>query len=850
MPPLTVNQVLAEEYKFLHPGEEIAGEDVLEAHQRADHSALCLSGGGVRSAAFGLGVLQWLARAGVLGKFDYLSTVSGGGYIGSWLSAWRLRAGAASPFAQMQDAVEPAIIARLRDLIKYLDPHTGSMSADVWTLGATVLRNLLVTWLVLVPLIAFGAMVPQTYLGLLLAHPSAWWYQNDWGPILLLVFGATTYAAFQLPSLGHRARGATSFIVCFLVPLLAAHLLLSLHRFWSWIDPKVDQPGWAGVAVSVAAMALPWMIGGWFSRRWWRPWTWAAAALSGFAGRLMADRVHGFLIDEARMHPRRYAVVDMTLSELMLFVQLAVFIGLASRDMTDEDREWWARASAWILLAGAVWMVASTVTIVGPVWIELAIRKLEISRALANSGLSVLTAAAGAGAYWSATKQALGDSGWRALRSYLLPLLAPLMVVLLMVLAANADLSLVTHLHGSLVARHAPGWLATLFPEDLIVLGVLLLLAVVLGRVISVNEFSLHDMYRARLIRTFLGVSRSDAERHPSRFTGFDVDDDLPIAELERAGRPLHVINATLNLVDDGKLSMAETKATSFTTSALHAGSRGTRDKALGYRPSAEYAGGVSLGRAMATSGAAVSPSMGASSSPTMTFLLTVLNARLGVWLGNPGSPGERAWRSAAPAIGVSTLVDDLLGRTTDTNPYVYLSDGGHFENLGLYEMVARRCRYIIVSDAGADPLYQFDDLANAIRRVHIDFGIVIEFKQGVRIGPPGTGHARWALGRIRYDVKDDRQDGLLVYMKPAILGDEQIDVTNYARTHPAFPQESTADQWFDEAQFDSYRELGFKTAASLSDLDPLEGHTFESVRHLFLALREAREGREEVGAV
>jgi hypothetical protein len=257
---------------------------------------------------------------------------------------------------------------------------------------------------------------------------------------------------------------------------------------------------------------------------------------------------------------------------------------------------------------------------------------------------------------------------------------------------------------------------------------------------------------------------------------------------------------------------MAQTKATSFTMSPLHAGSRD-----VGYRPAAEYAGGLTLGQAMTTSGAAVSPNMGAASSPVITFLLTVLNARLGVWLGNPGPPGDSTWMRAAPGFGAGTLVSELLGRTTDKSPYVYLSDGGHFENLGVYEMIARRCRYVIVSDAGADGRYVFDDLANAIRLARIDFGIVVDFPSGVAIGPPGTGVARWAVGTIRYSAVDSgAKDGVIIYIKPTLVGDEPVDVVNYARSHAAFPQESTTNQWFGTAQFESYRMLGLRTVAAL----------------------------------
>jgi hypothetical protein len=222
----------------------------------------------------------------------------------------------------------------------------------------------------------------------------------------------------------------------------------------------------------------------------------------------------------------------------------------------------------------------------------------------------------------------------------------------------------------------------------------------------------------------------------------------------------------------------------------------------------------------MTISGAAVSPNMGANSKPALTFLLTLFNARLGVWLGNPGSAGDRVWRRPHPAYGATPLINELLGRTSDRNPHVYLSDGGHYENLGLYEMVLRRCRYIVVSDAGCDPDYHLDDLANAIRKVRLDFGIDIEFPSGIRIarGPSGMCGARSAVGVIRYSAVDQgASDGVLLYIKAALCGNEPVDVANYAIANPPFPHQPTTNQWFSEAQLESYRMLGLHTVLTLT---------------------------------
>jgi hypothetical protein len=154
-----------------------------------------------------------------------------------------------------------------------------------------------------------------------------------------------------------------------------------------------------------------------------------------------------------------------------------------------------------------------------------------------------------------------------------------------------------------------------------------------------------------------------------------------------------------------------------------------------------------------------------------------------------------------------------MFGRTTDNNPYVYLSDGGHFENLGVYEMVLRRCHYIIISDADCDPSYSFEDLGNAIRKIRIDLGIPITFAGSPQMTREGQGRTNLhcAVATIDYRAIDgnDAKQGFLLYIKATLSGDEPMDVGNYGRASVDFPHESTSDQWFSEAQFESYRALG-----------------------------------------
>jgi hypothetical protein len=276
----------------------------------------------------------------------------------------------------------------------------------------------------------------------------------------------------------------------------------------------------------------------------------------------------------------------------------------------------------------------------------------------------------------------------------------------------------------------------------------------------------------------------------------------------------LHVINTTLNLVGGDKLAWQQRKAEPFSITPLHSGCF-----RLGYRNSREYGGrdGISIGTAAATSGAAASSNMGYyTTSPILALVMTLFNVRLGWWLGNPGPAGGSTFALPAPKYSVAPVVDEAFGLTNDQNKYVYLSDGGHFENLALYEMVIRRCHIIVLSDGSADGEYHFNDLGNAVRKIRIDLGVPIEFPYVPILATSPEGESQgmyWALGKIRYTCIDkgpNANDGVLLYIKPAVYGKrEPRDILEYKKSYPAFPHQSTADQFFDEPQFESYRMLG-----------------------------------------
>ncbi|HEX8493480.1 MAG TPA: patatin-like phospholipase family protein [Pyrinomonadaceae bacterium] len=283
--------------------------------------------------------------------------------------------------------------------------------------------------------------------------------------------------------------------------------------------------------------------------------------------------------------------------------------------------------------------------------------------------------------------------------------------------------------------------------------------------------------------------------------------------ERSRPSKPLHIVNMALNLMKGDNLAWQERKAEPFTVSPLHSGNH-----LLGYRRTRYYGGenGISLGTAFTISGAAASPNMGYMiASPLVSFLMAMFNVRLGWWLGNPGKYGDRTYNLSVPKFAVGPIFSEALSMTDDKSPYVYLSDGGHFDNLGIYEMVLRRCRFIVVTDATNDHHYKFAALGMAIRKIRIDLGVPIEFRDEdfeINIKPPNKTGKYCAIGTIRYSCVDDNapeDDGTLIYIKTTLSGNEPQDVRHYRQENEDFPQEFIADQFFSESQFESYRMLG-----------------------------------------
>jgi hypothetical protein len=873
----------AELYKHIHDLKE-------------KRTALCFSGGGIRSASFGLGIVQGLARYGLLERFDYLSTVSGGGYLGSWLSAWIHRARLAPVINALRNEAEknklqpePEPIRHLRNYSNYLNPKLGFLSADTWTLVAIVVRNLVLNWLVLIPVILAALILPRIVVAVVQMN-SQTGARVEWAFWLGTIFGLTAivYMGVARPSANpprkinsQRLNQQGWFLTLCLLPLSLSAICLTSG--WAWRRP--GQPDdwfgedWGGfvqygVALHVAGYVLYTLIQVFKDFKFWRHrWVenWSRLAWEPLAI-ILAGALWGTLAWWAANKlfpvPAGAGVVPHPMTELYacfaapLFVCLfllavILFVGITSNFTDDDDREWWARFGAWALIVSLLWSVLSTLVIFAPVGLMYLGYKTKVILAALGGASGFFTILGGKSEKTSSHQEAEGKSG--GVTDFLMALAAPIFALTLLIVFSLGTSLLIRQLvpasfdwHGDAQLPYDPAGILNIIhyaPLSLLfaLAAVLVAVSLIMSTCVNVNKFSLHSMYRNRLIRAYMGASRPQAERRPNPFTGFDAYDNLPMHELrhyhdapdEPKRKLLHVVNICLNLTSGHNLAWQQRKAETFTVSPLHCGSFH-----LGYRKTEEYGGGsappgdgISLGTAVTISGAAASPNMGYHSSPALAFLMTLFNARLGWWLGNPGEAGNdkyfpslHSYKRSGPRFALRPILTEALGHSDNTSPYVYLSDGGHFENLGLYEMVLRRAHLIVVGDGSQDPQSRFEDLAGAVRKIRIDLGIPIDFIGGMPIygkeDKEHKGQTKYcAVGLIRYSCADrdtsgqPAKDGVIIYIKPAITGGEPIDILNYASTSLAFPHESTADQNYTEQQLESYRALGSHVVQTICDL-------------------------------
>jgi hypothetical protein len=209
---------------------------------------------------------------------------------------------------------------------------------------------------------------------------------------------------------------------------------------------------------------------------------------------------------------------------------------------------------------------------------------------------------------------------------------------------------------------------------------------------------------------------------------------------------------------------------------------------------------------------------------PTLVALMTFLNVRLGFWIRRPG------YNRFPQAPGFTCLMREMTGVAMSENrAWLNLSDGGHIENMGAYELLRRRCKYIVCVDGEADPAFTFGGFMTLKRHAQLDFGVRIEPRLDVIRPDPKTTHcqAHATLCRIHYPVAADGRPaatGLFLYLKLSITGNESELIRRYRTICPDFPHQSTLNQFFDEEQFEAYRELGVHVAEGLFSYALMDG--------------------------
>ena len=849
---------------------------------------ISLSGGGIRSATFSLGVLQGLAEKELLPKADYLSTVSGGGYIGAWLQGvlHRDTAGFEKLKREVPEYASKDPISFLRKYSNYLAPRVG-LSLDAIVIPVIWFRNTMLNQTIIVS--AFAALF------LLLSSPGSAIHQIavinslcfSWIAMLIAgLLGAVAVSAigYNLKKITKREFAkaqetafqpgkGTEWVGKLVVLPLVFGVMFLLFALISWPKPLqsllavLSKRGQASLLEQVSAILFPWIFlalllwvlltllqwGGGFVEcfvqrskpRWlarlhliWMPLLSALFTWTLF----VAVTVHlgsGGLV--SAQHDQYMIAVGPPLYLLVLHFGIALQIGLMGRDFPDSTREWLARAGALTLSVAAVWAGLFAIAVFAPFWLAklwLISGKGLFSAAGAWIVSTLMSVLAGKSAKTN------GEDEHGPNRSASLEYVArygPFVAItgFLVLVAFGVQVLLRNSLlraSGPFLGRFVGGYWDS-FPISyaswqslLTFFAIAVAVFVLLSLRVDINEFSLHHFYKNRLVRCYMGAS-AGTDRKPDPFTGFDPQDDIALEKLQcNASPPLvrapyPILNATLTVTEGSELATQERKAvpwiftprySGFIPAPSEANKSAKQLSENGFVISSEIlGGGVHLGTAMGISGAALNPNSGSHTAPQTAFLLTLFNVRLGWWVGNPRN--LTSYRRSGPLFSLWWLTRELFGFADERSAYLNLSDGGNFENLGLYELVRRRCHFVIAVDAEEDADYKFGSLGGAVRKCRADFGVEIDIDPRPVRPENGHSHSHCVVGRIRYP-EPGSSPGWLLYVKASLTGDEPADVQEYQRSATEFPQQSTLNQFFSESQFESYRRLGLHISRTVID--------------------------------
>lgn len=918
----------------------------------ADRVGLALSGGGIRSAIFNLGLLEALDQRGVLPLVDYLSTVSGGGYIGGFWTAWRSRTNELRPNSVFPhrcstdlreggnpDSRERPETRHLREFSRYLMPRIGLNEPEMWFALATIIGGMLPAVTVT---LAAVALLFYAWLG---AGFLTFWC-HDGGAVVLSAVTLLLHVARrkkwkmenseEFPLTGQWYWSSLYWSVALLTTAVGAWLVPQVTHYltkdpqWGWVaDATFFVTFGFEPALTWLALALLTAISWIFLEALCR----AVETLSEIhraktlAKTGASESARLLKLSEMRYHTRvrrlrRGTVRDQLTSRYLSWALIAAGVaGLWSLSFQLSD---WAKAQNGhpVASTGGLATVFTGLYIWLRDWLakpDKQSKEQGIWRKLLQRGKASLPMAA-------ATAGAL--------------LIVVFTVLLLRYygLGMNSDKKIPT--------------VETVWRAIGIVAGAAALVVLAALKIFDPAYFGLHDFYRSRIARAFLGAAfipgprwqsqqketnevvvkcRQEAEicdqeaeeaqsildgpdlpekRHdelvrtvkhrratarylrdfarrrsaglgsePSvrdnRYTVERPEDDLCLTDLPTQRSDLGNLSEDLLRLRLRPVHLICCTANNLSGDALSTLSRGGRSAVLSQRgislgddthPPRTHDPELMLSAAQTASAAAFNSQMGEKSlrlGPASSFLMSAFNLRLGLWVMNPSNErnasdqltyqalclrritareiGGKWWRHPVKAVryhlwkawfelqrafqedgfcravfnmpGIA-FFNELLGRSSalpEDHAYrLHLSDGGHFENLGLYELIRRHVRYLIVSDAGQDEEVGFDDLGNAIRRVREDFGVEIEIELApMRPDATLVSEQHLVVGTIHYDGFEGSDKGTIVYFKPTLTGDEPGDIQQYRTRNRVFPHEPTSDQFFAEAQWESYRRLG-----------------------------------------
>ncbi|ACB75756.1 patatin-like phospholipase family protein [Opitutus terrae] len=782
---------------------------------------VALSGGGIRSATFCLGLFQSLARLNLIRRIDVMSTVSGGGYFGSFLGAAFSRDGSTVDSVERELADNHSwSVNWLRENGRFLSPNG---AGDNWLAAAVALRNWTALHIVVLTflffLLGFGALIrtdlsvsSPTQSGWIAVEHFFWDRQGDllwWSPWLVLP------------------------LIPFLLVMVPTGTVYWATQFCS-------------------LMAVVRRLAGTVSR--------ACRTMSDaqFANRAQAALTHGFVVG---------------LASTVALLGFGVIDSLGQTAYARWSQQGFEFPSLWTALTGA-----GAVAFGFGSRIALYVERLLGARRfrIPFNVVALLLAFA-----WSL-----------------------LIVLALSVLACGLAWEWQLVWDGRSFQPMSGGWPLTL------AVAICFAASWFFSRSFGfVNLSSLQQTYAARLARAYLGATNPLRQRHANHaMTELIPGDDLALDDYapHQRGGPLHLVNVTVNETLSGKTQIERRDRKGLAMAVGPCGlSVGTGSHALWVEspahtsaldrlqalwesrrrtiapvpvpagefhalcdptpdsPEPQQIEALAVGRWVAISGAAFTTGTGASTDLGLSLLLGLANVRLGYWWDSGITAGrcgtqrpnflELGSRLLSRLLPVQTcLMNEFFARFHGpARRHWYLSDGGHFENTGCYELIRRRVPLIICSDGGQDPDYRFCDFANLVRKARTDFCAEIQVLRraadgwtddpGVQfplpkleqivhpslldvIGVPEDfaplsaepdGRDRAAsrsrchalLARIHY--LDTNEFAWLLLIKPGLMGDEATDVGAYQQTHPLFPQEPTTDQYFDEAQWESYRKLG-----------------------------------------